>query len=216
MEPMLVLFGTSGVVSPSTVAAFAGSQAAKWKGRVRLYELMNEPDLHGWTGTTYAKALIPAYDAIKAADPNAVVIAGALWVAAGGPVKWVSDMYDAGAKGHFNILSLHLYEDPFATGDWNEWNMAFHMNPSVRSVMDAHGDQAIPIGATEAGGPVDKHGEDGQAVIVGHDFDALAADPRLAFVCVYAMMDDATPGFGLLRPDRSRRPAWTVYQSRAH
>jgi len=215
MEPMLILFGTSRPVSPATAASFAGSQAAKWKGRVRLYELANEPDLNGWNGTNYAQALIPAYDAIKAADPRAVVIAGALWKGAGGPVQFVTDMYNAGAKGHFDILSLHLYDDPFAAGSWNIWNMAFHATPSVRSVMDAHGDTAIPIGATEAGGPVTTYGESGQASIVGHDFDALAADPRLAFVCVYSMLDDDVPGFGLLRPDRTPRPAWSVFKSRA-
>jgi len=215
LEPMLILFGTSRPVSPATAASFAGSQAAKWKGRVRLYEFANEPDLNGWNGTNYAQALIPAYDAIKAADPNAIVVAGALWKGAGGPVQFVTDMYNAGAKGHFDILSLHLYDDPFAVGSWNIWNMAFHSTPSVRSVMDAHGDTAIPIGATEAGGPVTTYGESGQASIVGHDFDALADDPRLAFVCVYAMMDDDVAGFGLLRPDRTARPAWSVYKSRA-
>ena len=215
MEPILVLFGTTSPVSPSTAASFAASQATKWKGRVRFYEFTNEPDLNGWNGTTYAQALIPVYNAIKAADPNAIVIAGALWTGAGGPVQFVTDMYNAGAKGHFDVLSLHLYDDPFATGTWNIWNMAFHMNPSVRSVMDGHGDQAVPIGATEGGGPVYKYGEDGQATIVGHDFDALANDPRLAFICIYSMMDDEVTGFGLLRGDRTRRPAWSVYQSRA-
>ncbi len=214
MEPMLILFGTTVPVSPSAAASFAGSQAAKFRGRVRLYEFANEPDLSGWSGTTYAQSLIPLYDAIKAADPNAIVIAGALWKGAGGPVKFVTDMYNAGAKGHFDILSLHLYDDPLAVGDWNIWNMAFHMSPSVRSVMDAHGDQNIPIGSTETGGPVSTYGEAGQASIIGHDFDALA-DPRLAFVLTYSMMDDDVPGFGLLRPDRTERPAWSVYRSRA-
>jgi hypothetical protein len=215
MEPMLILFGTTPPVSPSDAAAFAANQAAKWKGRVRLYEFTNEPDLHGWSGTAYARSLIPAYNAIKSVDPNAIVIAGALWTGADGPVQFVTDMYNAGAKGHFDILSLHLYDDPFAAGTWNIWNMAFHMTPSVRSVMDAHGDTAIPIGATEAGGPVTKYGEDGQAKIVADDFSALKADSRLAFVCVYSMMDDEVPGFGLLRPDRTQRPAWAAYKTAA-
>ncbi len=215
MEPMLVLFGTTPPISPSTAAAFAGSQAAKWKGKVRLYEFTNEPDLNGWDGTTYAKALIPVYDAIKAVDPNAIVSAGALWKGGTGPVQFITDMYNAGAKGHFDALSMHLYDDPFAAGSWNVWNLAFNMTPSVRSVMDAHGDQAIPIGSTESGGPVYKYGEDGQATIIAHDFDALASDPRLAFVCVYSMMDDPVAGFGLLRPDRTRRPAWTIFHDRA-
>jgi hypothetical protein len=218
MEPLLILWCTTGPISGSTAAAFAASQAAKWKGRVRLYEFANEPDLNGWNGTTYGKTLIPVYDAIKAADPNAIVIGGALWTGAGGPVKFVTDMYNAGAKGHFDILSLHLYDDPFAVGSWNIWNMAFHFSPSVRSVMDAHGDSAIPIASTESGGPTTKYGEAGQATIVGHDFDALNSDPRIAFILVYSMMDDvvtAQPGFGLLRPDLSHRPAWDVFHSRA-
>jgi hypothetical protein len=81
--------------------------------------------------------------------------------------------------------------------------------------MDAHGDQNIPIGATEAGGPTNKYGETGQATIVNHDFDALQNDPRLAFICIYSMMDDEVPGFGLLNPDRTKRQAWNVYASRA-
>jgi hypothetical protein len=214
MEPLLVLGGTRGLIDPAAAAAFAGSQAAKWRGRVRLYEFLNEPDLHGWTGTTYAQALIPVYDAIKAADPNAIVLAGALWKGAGGPVQFVTDMYNAGAKGHFDMISLHLYDDPLAVGSWNIWNMAFHFSPSVRSVMDAHGDADIPIASTETGGPVTTYGEAGQASIVGHDFDALS-DPRLAFILVYSMLDDDVPGFGLLRPDRTQRPAWAVYKNRA-
>ena len=217
MEPLLVLWCTTGPISGSTAAAFAGTQAAKWKGRVRLYEFANEPDLNGWNGTNYGKALIPVYDAIKASDPNAIVIGGALWKGAGGPVQFVTDMYNAGAKGHFDILSLHLYDDPVAAGSWNIWNMAFHMSPSVRSVMDAHGDSSIPIASTETGAPTTKYGEDGQATIINHDFDALS-DPRLAFILVYSMLDDvvtAQPGFGLLRPDLTRRPAWNVYQDRA-
>ena len=145
------------------------------------------------------------------------MIAGALWKGAGGPVKWVTDMYNAGAKGHFDILSLHLYDDPLASGTWNIWNMAFHMTPSVRSVMDAHGDTAIPIASTETGGPTTSYGEAGQATIINHDFDALN-DPRVAFVCIYSMLDDVVtsqPGFGLLRPDRSHRPAWEVFHNRA-
>ena len=82
--------------------------------------------------------------------------------------------------------------------------------------MDAHGDSAHPDRSHRGG----RTGEQataraGQASIVSHDFDALANDPRLAFVCVYSMMDDDVPGFGLLNPDRSKRQAWNVYASRS-
>jgi hypothetical protein len=214
MEPLLILFGTTGPIDPATAASFARSQALKWRGRVRLYEFANEPDLQGWTGASYARSLIAVHDAIKSVDPTAVVIAGALWKGAGGPRQFVTEMYAEGAKGHFDILSLHLYDDPNERGDWNIWDQAFYLPGSVRSIMDANGDSAVPIASTESGGPTTKYGEAGQARIVENVFDALR-DPRLAFVLVYSMMDDDVPGFGLLRPDRSPRPSFATFQARA-
>jgi hypothetical protein len=80
--------------------------------------------------------------------------------------------------------------------------------------MDANGDQAIPIASTESGGPTTKYGEAGQATIVDHDFDHLYSG-QIRMLLVYTMMDDDVPGFGMLRPDRTARPAWSVFKSRA-
>jgi hypothetical protein len=157
--PLLVLFGTTGPLTAAQCSAFAGAQATKWKGRVRLYEVANEPDLHGWTPEAYTDCLKGAYAAIVAADATAIVIAGALWKWDGGPspkpyvspgvggtIEWVTRMYAAGAHGHFHALSLHLYDDPDTRAPaWNIWDWAFYTTPSVRSVMDANGDAAIAI-----------------------------------------------------------------------
>jgi hypothetical protein len=221
LEPLLILFGTTRPVTPAAAARFAASQAMKWKGRVRLYEFANEPDLNGWTPEQYTAALKSAYVALKRADPKAILIAGALWKWDGGatanPVggarEWVRRMYAAGAAGYFDLLSLHLYDDPDDHGSWNLWDQAFTTSPSIRSIMDANGDRSVPIVATEAGGPTTKYGENGQAVIVDHAFDHLYAG-QLRMLIVYTMLDDDVPGFGLIRSDRSRRPAWYVLQRR--
>ncbi len=49
-----------------------------YKGRIRLYEIWNEPDLGFWLGTTdeYIHILRLAYDEIHKADPNALVLSG--------------------------------------------------------------------------------------------------------------------------------------------
>jgi hypothetical protein len=221
LEPMLILFGTTGPVTTDAAASFAASQGAKWNGKIRLFELANEPDLSGWTPEQYTADLKAAYVALKSANPSAIMIAGALWKwdagptanASGGAREWVSRMYEAGAKGYFDMLSLHLYDDADDHGSWNLWDQAFTMSPSIRSIMDANGDEAIPIASTESGGPTTKYGEAGQATIVDHDFDHLYAG-QLRMLLVYTMLNDDVPGFGLLRDDRTRRPAWFAFQSR--
>ncbi len=222
LEPLLILFGTSGPVSSDAAASFASAQGAKWKGKVRLFEFANEPDLQGWTPEQYTADLKAAYGALKSANPDAILIAGALWKwdagptanAAGGAREWVTRMYAAGAKGHFDALSLHLYDDPDDHGTWNLWDQTFTMSPSVRSIMDSNGDKSIPIMSTESGGPATKYGETGQASIVDHDFNHLYSG-QLRMLLVYTMLNDDVSGFGMLRDDRTRRPAWSTFQSRA-
>ena len=153
MEPILVLFGTTGPISPSTAAAFAGSQAAKWKGRVPgSTSSRNEPDLHGWTGTTYAKALIPVYDAIKAADPKAIVIAGALWTGAGRSGQVRHRYVQRRRKGSFRPPVPAPVRRSLRSGNLEHLEHGVPLHSVGPLVMDAHGDQSIPIGATEAGG----------------------------------------------------------------
>ena len=150
------------------------------------------------------------------------MIAGALWKwdagstanPSGGAREWVRRMYEAGAKGYFDMLSLHFYDDPDDHGAWNLWDQAFTMSTSIRSIMDANGDQATPVASTESGGPTTKYGEAGQATIVDHDFNHLDSG-QIRMLLVYTMLDDDVPGFGMLRPDRTARPAWSVFKSRA-
>jgi LysM repeat protein len=64
-------------------ARFMGALAQRYKGKVHAYEIWNEQNLRReWNGATlsassYISLLRAAYQAIKAADPNALVISGA-------------------------------------------------------------------------------------------------------------------------------------------
>lgn len=65
-------------------AAFMGAMASRYQGRVQAYEIWNEQNLAHENGGRVANAehyvamLAQAYDAIKARDPAAVVVSGAL------------------------------------------------------------------------------------------------------------------------------------------
>lgn len=52
--------------------------ATRYKGRVRFYEIWNEPDIGFWSGTVdeYLEILRAASEEIRAADPEAVILTG--------------------------------------------------------------------------------------------------------------------------------------------
>lgn len=70
---------------PQDFANFMGLMAERYKGKIQAYEIWNEPNLAHETGGTitpadvgrYVEMLKLAYEAIKAIDPEAVVLAAA-------------------------------------------------------------------------------------------------------------------------------------------
>jgi hypothetical protein len=78
--------GNNGLPSRAHIGTFAhfmGEMAARYKGKVQAYEIWNEQNLAYENGGTVASAslymdvLVAAYDAIKARDPQAIVVSGA-------------------------------------------------------------------------------------------------------------------------------------------
>lgn len=58
--------------------AYVRAMASRYRGKIRLYEVWNEPDLGFWRGTTddYIRLLRSAAAEIRAADPGAKVMTG--------------------------------------------------------------------------------------------------------------------------------------------
>ncbi|MBC7315930.1 MAG: cellulase family glycosylhydrolase, partial [Chloroflexi bacterium] len=93
--------------NPQDLADFLTALASRYKGRIRAYEVWNEPNLaREWGGKepdpgNYVKLLKRAYAAIKAADPNAMVISAGLsptgtWNNEARPDEWyLESMYVA-------------------------------------------------------------------------------------------------------------------------
>ncbi len=54
------------------------AQAQRYKGKIRYYEIWNEPDISFWKGTPeqYLELLKASYEEIKAVDPDAIVMTG--------------------------------------------------------------------------------------------------------------------------------------------
>ncbi len=81
------------------------------KGTTDRCEIWNEYNLSGFNGRNfgpedYAKMLKPAYEAIKAIDPNMKVSAG---VTSGTHPQWIRRLLEAGAYDYFDAISMHPY-----------------------------------------------------------------------------------------------------------
>jgi hypothetical protein len=221
LVPMLVLYGTT---DPIAANSFGHDQAVKWAGKVRYFEIANEPDLHGWTPDGYADFVKATSQSIKSGNTNAVVIAGALWKGNTYTTQDYVRSLAIRAGGSFQMLSLHLYDDPKSRGSWNIWDMAFPVlfgvnsifkGNTCREILNANNLSSMPIIATESGGPIGTYGEAGQSNIIANDFDAMNAN-LLPSMAIYTMKNDDVAGFGLLRDDNSERPAFATFMNRAY
>jgi hypothetical protein len=102
-------------------ADYAAAVASRYVGRVTYFQIWNEPNIYPEWGEQavnpedYTKMMCLAYDAIKQANPNAVVLAGAV-----APTNeltgdnlnefiFLQRMYDAGASQCFDIMSVQGY-----------------------------------------------------------------------------------------------------------
>jgi hypothetical protein len=95
---------------PGQWGGWAGEIAARTRGTIEHFEIINEPDHAGFylgTPQQYANTLIEAYRAIKAANPRATVLLGGLCrpIADG----WIGAVLATpGAAGSFDVANVHL------------------------------------------------------------------------------------------------------------
>ena len=103
-------------------AEFVGTMAQRYKGRIHAYQIWNEPNLsREWGGKPvdpagYVQLLRKSYQAIKAADPNAIVITAGMAPTTADQAdamydeKFYRQMYEAmggNSNGYFDMLGVH-------------------------------------------------------------------------------------------------------------
>jgi len=100
-------------------ADFLTAVATRYRGRIQAYQVWNEPNLAREWGNKppnareYTEMLKKGYQAIKRADPDAIVVSAGLaptteWSQRAVPdTQFVQAMYDAGAQPYFNMLGAH-------------------------------------------------------------------------------------------------------------
>lgn len=100
---------------------FAVTVAERYQGRILHYQIWNEPNIYPEWGNqnvdpvAYTDMLCRTYDALKAVDPNIVVISGALAPTNSMDYRNLNDfiylqrMFDVGAGRCFDVLAMQGY-----------------------------------------------------------------------------------------------------------
>ena len=104
-----------------TTGDFVQRVAERYQGRIRAYIIWNEPNLAiEWGGQPpdpvgFTKLLQVGYEAVKAGDPEALVVAAGLAPTNSNEAQAMDDrlflqaMYRAGASAYFDVLGAHPY-----------------------------------------------------------------------------------------------------------
>jgi hypothetical protein len=147
-------------------ARFVGAFVTRYRGQVRHVIIWNEPNLSFEWGYRevdpegYTALLRAAYDAAHEADPDVVVLGGALAPTLEPPgspaglndLLYLRAMYEAGAADVMDGLAAHAYGLAFAPETPpGEDLLNFRRIELLREIMIHYGDEASPIYVTEAG-----------------------------------------------------------------
>ncbi len=147
-------------------ARYAAAFAGRYRDRVRHIVVWNEPNLSSeWGGRppdpdAYVTLLQTVYPAIKAANPDAVVLAAGLAPTTEAPqsgrgwddLLYLEAMYEAGARDYFDALAAHAYgrQSPFSQRP-DPGRVNFRRVELLRLVMERYGDEGKKVYITEAG-----------------------------------------------------------------
>lgn len=214
----------SGGAAPATdderarFADYVRRIVGRYAGRVAAWEIWNEPNIQPfWSPRPdpelYAKLLRAAYVAAKQADPDCIIVGGAL---AGPDAAFLRGMYAAGAKGHFDVLSYHNYGQHMELAtEWPELR-------KLRAVMAESADGDRPIWHTETGfytGPAGLSEPAQAARIVRYSVGLLALGIERTFQLTLAdwtddpRHHDLSVFRGLTRADYRPKPALAAYRT---
>lgn len=150
-------------------ADFVHAVVSRYKGRIRYYQLWNEPNIYPEWGSypispeAYVELLKAGAEAARAADPNVVIIAGALAATINlqpddpppgnslNDLLFLQRMYDAGAAPYFDIMAIQgygLYSGP--TDDrMHPRVINISRHKFIRDLMVKNGDAHKPIWIAE-------------------------------------------------------------------
>jgi polysaccharide biosynthesis protein PslG len=232
LTPLLCLLAQPGLPMWSYTATDYGAAMAALATRypVSEFEVWNEPNGDFWPGgpnpAQYTTFLNAAHDAVKAVQPDSVVLVGGLAAFPQGtypnsidPVAFLQGIYtnggkwDAVANHPYSITGSFTEEEPTPTEHYLEVDEQLH------ALMVSHGDGLKPIYWTEWGFSTLVISEAQQASWLAEQWTAYLAQPWHGSAYLFGFHDldsntaDPNNGFGITRFDYTPKPSYAWVQS---
>ncbi|MCG3206877.1 MAG: hypothetical protein FOGNACKC_00476 [Anaerolineae bacterium] len=211
--------------------------ASRYKGRVEAYQVWNEPNLAREWGNRppnpaeYTALLKMGYQAVKAADPDAIVISAGMAPTtrnddyAMPDIYFIQGMYDAGAAPYFDALGVHApgYKSPpeidpaevaadptLNNNDSGPEELrrvyAFRRVEDLRGLMVQNGDEAKKVVVLEFGWTIDPRPD---SPYYWHAVSETQQDKYLQRAFQYAQ-EHWQPWIGVMNVIYIADPRWTL------
>lgn len=194
-------------------SAMVGEVVKHTKGRVTHFECWNEPPngTKNAPASDYAKVVVATYDAAKAANPEALVG----MAAKSAHINYLDQAIKAGAKGHYDYITLHPYEVLGCVIAHPGTEPVFlSIVPTLRKMLRAQ-DPAkaeVPVILTEVGYDVKhgKHGIDGTVLQWHAVIKVYVMGMAQGMACIqwFEGMDGDSGPLGLLDGKGEKRPSY--------
>src|SRR5882757_597293 len=191
--------------------AFAKASVNHYKGRIRFWEIWNEPDIGFWQSPTekYIELFNATSKAIKQANPDTQVLNGGLAMVARQPnPNFIRDFLKGADTTYWDIWAYHDYQTFPQMLSRNREHQQLYKSKGV----------SIPTWINEGGfHDLNAGGEDEQALTLVKKY-ATAPALGLSAYFWYDFRDDGVDPkepehhFGLVKHDFSPKPAFAAYQ----
>lgn len=207
-----------------TWRTYCGRIASRYAGRIKAYQVWNEPNLsREWGGSTpdaaaYAELLRHCSEAIHAADRDAIVISAGLAPTgthnnlAHRDDLYLQAMYDAGFQEHADVVGMNApgwglppsYSPDRAESEGRGRWATFRRVEDLRKIMVENGDAASQVAILEVGYTTD-------SVHPEYQWHAVSEDKQREYLVdayQYAA-ENWRPWVGLMSAIYLAKPSWT-------
>lgn len=202
---------------------YCATVAERYRGRIKAYQIWNEPNLsREWGGqepdaAAYVDLLAACSDAIRRADPNAIIISAGLAptgdhnASAHRDDLYLQAMYDAGFEQYVDVVGAHApgfappeYGPDDAEADGRGRWATFRRVEDLRKIMIANDDAARQMAILEFGWTIDPVNQD-------YSWFAVSEDEQAEYIrrgYEYAV-ENWRPWVGLMTLIYLPDPSWT-------
>lgn len=208
---------------PETIGVFMHKTVEHFKGRIKYWEIWNEPNLASFwrpepNASEYVEILKACFINAREADPKSRILMCGLALSRYDRIdfEYLEEIYKSGGADYFDIINIHPYSGPNAVElMWSETVLKF------RALNNKYKVDEKPVWVTETGNPIHVDylaDEMAQAACVVKTYAMMAEETDISRIFWYDLRNDGIraiereDNFGLVRKDFTLKAAYQSYK----